>query len=260
MNAMRPPSTLPIKPLAAAALAVAVLAALIVLPVPQYLESLIEWTREIGPWGYLVLIALYIVASVLFVPGMILTLAGGFLFGVVGGSIAISIGSTLGAGAAFLVGRFVARESVARRVRGNARFAAIDRAVGEQGFRIVFLIRLSPIFPYNILNYAFGLTRVRFGPYLLGSWLGMLPATVMYVYLGSTAGDLAKIFSGGIDLGGGGTAGGAGPLAMKLIGLAATVAVTIYVTRIARRALREAVADDGLEDSESYAGGETKKN
>lgn len=242
---MRSRSKQPIKWLAAGALATAVLAALILLPVPEYLESLLEWTRGIGPWGYLVLIGLYIVATVLFVPGMILTLAGGFLFGVVGGSIAVSIGSTLGAGAAFLVGRFVARESVERLVRGNARFAAIDRAVGAQGFRIVFLIRLSPIFPYNVLNYAFGLTRVRFRPYLFGSWLGMLPATVMYVYLGSTAGDLAKIFSGGIGPGGSDASAGAGPVVMKLIGLAATVVVTVYVTRIARRALREAVAEDG---------------
>ncbi len=258
MTVCPPRSALPIKWLAAGALAAAVLAALVLLPVPEYLESLLEWTREIGPWGYLVLIGLYIVATVLFVPGMFLTLAGGFLFGVVGGSIAISIGSTLGAGAAFLVGRFVARENVERLVRGNARFAAVDHAVGVQGFKIVFLIRLSPIFPFNVLNYAFGLTRVRFWQYLIGSWLGMLPATVMYVYLGSTAGDLAKIFSGGIESGGSGDSGGAGPLAMKLIGLAATVAVTVYVTRIARRALREAVAEDGPGEGESGPGGESK--
>lgn len=208
--------------------------ALALLPVKVYISELLEWTRGLGAWGYLVLIAAYVVATVLFLPGSILTLAGGFLFGVIGGTIAVSAGSTLGASAAFLVGRYLARGVIEKKVSGNAKFGAIDEAVGNQGFKIVLLTRLSPIFPFNLLNYAFGLTRVRFGSYVLASWLGMIPGTVLYVYLGSTAKDLAQVFAGNVQ-------GGMGQTALKIVGLLATVAVTVYITQVARRALRQSV-------------------
>ena len=149
-------------------------------------------------------------------------------------SITVSIGSTLGASAAFLVGRYLAREKIEQKLAQNTKFAAIDQAVGQNGFKIVLLTRLSPVFPFNLLNYAFGLTRVRFATYALASWIGMMPGTILYVYLGSTAGDLAQIFSGGVQA-------GQGQQVFKVIGLIATLVVTLLVTRIARNALRNAI-------------------
>ena len=223
-----------------ALLALAVVAALFLLPAREYIRALLEWTQSLGFWGYLVLIVAYVVATVIFLPGSILTLAAGFLFGVVAGSIVVSIGSTLGASAAFLVGRHLARDKIERKVADSPRFRAIDEAVEREGFKIVLLTRLSPVFPFNLLNYLFGLTRVRFGSYVLASWLGMIPGTVMYVYLGSTAKDLAQVFSGQME-------GGAGMQTLKIVGLAATVVVTVFVTRIARRALNQSVTPSGTE-------------
>lgn len=217
--------------------AAVVVIALFMLPVQEYLRALLEWTRGLGFWGYLVLIAAYIVATVLFLPGSILTLAAGFLFGVIAGSIVVSIGATLGACAAFLVGRYLAREKVEQKVTGSPKFSAIDRAVGDQGFKIVMLTRLSPVFPFNLLNYAFGLTRVRFGAYALASWLGMIPGTIMYVYLGSTAKNLAQVFAGNVE-------GGTGQTILKIVGLLATIVVTVIITRIARRSLRQSVPEN----------------
>lgn len=217
-----------------ALLALGLILGLVSLPIRDYLLTLLEWTRGLGSWGYLALIAVYVVATVLFLPGSLLTLAAGFLFGVVAGSVVVSIGATLGACAAFLAGRYLARGKIEQKVAGNPRFGAIDQAVGSQGFKIVLLTRLSPIFPFNLLNYAFGLTRVRFWTYALASWLGMIPGTVLYVYLGSTAKDLTQISSGGAE-------GSMGQQLFKIVGLLATVAVTVYITHIARRALKQAV-------------------
>lgn len=212
---------------------VALLVASRFFPIGEYLKGLLDWIRNLGPIGYLVFIGVYIVAAVLFLPGSVLTLGAGAVFGLAGGFVAVSIGSTLGAAASFLVGRFLARDAIAKKVEGNERFAAIDRAVGREGFKIVLLTRLSPIFPFNLLNYAYGLTKVGFWQFVLASWLGMMPGTVLYVYLGTAAGDLAGS--------GAGSAGGAG-LALKLVGLAATIAVTVVITRVARKALNEATA------------------
>lgn len=210
-------------------------AAVAFLPIERYLVALLEWVRGVGLWGAVVLGAAYVPASVLFVPGAILTLGAGFLFGVLLGTVVVSIGSTLGATAAFLVGRTFAREWVASKVKANPRFGAIDRAVGRQGFKIVFLTRLSPVFPFNLLNYAYGITDVRLRDYFLASWIGMLPGTVMYVYLGSAAQNLAALVAGRVE-------GGMARQVLFAVGLLATIAVTVYVTRLARRALREAAS------------------
>lgn len=212
-----------------------IVAAVAFLPIGQYIQALLKWTSSLGFAGYVVVVLFYIVGCVFFIPGSLVTLASGFLFGVVAGSITVSIGATLGASAAFLVGRFLARKQIEKRVAGNPRFVAIDRAVGDAGFKIVLLTRLSPVFPFNLLNYAFGLTRVRFWTYVLASWIGMMPGTVLYVYLGSTAKDLAQVFSGGV-------AGGTAQQVIKIVGLVATVAVTVVVTRVARRALRSSTS------------------
>jgi uncharacterized membrane protein YdjX (TVP38/TMEM64 family) len=174
------------------------------------------------------------VAAVLLVPGLILTLGAGAVFGLVTGTIAVSIGATLGATAAFLVGRHLARDAVARRLEAYPAFAAIDAAVAREGWKIVGLTRLSPVFPFVLLNYAFGLTRVPLRQYVLASWIGMLPGIVTYVYLGSVAGNLAGLSPG--------RARTPAEWGLSLIGLAATLAVTLHVTRLARGALRRRTA------------------
>lgn len=212
--------------------AAAAITAVRVLPVNEYLGGFLEWVRGLGWWGPIALIAAYIVATVLFVPGTVLTLGGGFVFGVVKGSIIISIGSTLGALAAFLIGRFAARDMVARHAAASPRFAAIDRAVADRGFRIVLLTRLSPLFPFNVLNYLFSITRVRTRDYLLGSWIGMMPGTIMYVYIGSAVKSLTQLVGGEAP-----AAGGWQKTAMFILGGVATIAVTVYVTIVAKRAM-----------------------
>jgi uncharacterized membrane protein YdjX (TVP38/TMEM64 family) len=192
--------------------------------------------KGLGVWGPVVFIAGYVAATVAFVPGVLLTLAAGAIFGLVRGVLYVLIGATLGSAAAFLVARYVARAAIERRIAGNARFAAIDRAVGAEGRKIVFLLRLSPVFPFNLLNYALGLTRVRFADFLVAS-VGMIPGTILYVYYGKLIGDVTAL------AGGAAVEKGPGYYAVLVLGLAATVAVTTVVTRTARRALRDATGE-----------------
>ncbi len=127
--------------------------------VQELFRSILVWIERLGAWGPIAFVFLYILATVLFLPGSIVTLGAGVLFGVVLGSVYVSIASTVGATAAFLIGRYLARDWVVRKIEGNQTFQAIDDAVAEGGWRIVWLTRLSPIFPFNMLNYAFGLTQ-----------------------------------------------------------------------------------------------------
>ncbi|WP_392532515.1 TVP38/TMEM64 family protein [Nostoc sp. C117] len=196
------------------------------------LRDALQWIDSLGTVGAIAFIALYIIATVAFFPGSILTLGSGVIFGVVWGSLYVFIGATLGATAAFLVGRYLARDWIAHKIADNKKFAAIDQAVGREGLKIVLLTRLSPIFPFNLLNYSLGITGVSLKDYFIGS-LGMIPGTIMYVYLGSLAGNLAMI---------GTETQPTNPTiqwAIRIIGFIATVAVTIYITRIARKALEE---------------------
>ncbi|HEY9675021.1 MAG TPA: TVP38/TMEM64 family protein [Waterburya sp.] len=199
------------------------------------LRRTLVWIDGLGPVGALAYIALYIVATVAFLPGSIITLGGGAIFGVVLGSIYVFIGASLGATVAFLIGRYLARDWVFKQIAGNEKFRKIDEAVGEEGFKIVFLTRLSPVFPFNLLNYAFGVTGVSLKGYLLG-FIGMIPGTVMYVYLGSLAGACTQI---GIKTQ---HANSIAEWTMRIIGFIATVGVTLFVTRIARKALEEKVS------------------
>ncbi len=201
----------------------------------ENLRSALLWIHAMGVLGGLAFIVLYIGATVAFLPGSILTLGAGVVFGVVLGAIYVLIGATLGAIAAFLVGRYLARGWVSQKIASNQKFAAIDSAVAKEGFKIVLLTRLSPVFPFNLLNYAFGITAVSLKDYALGS-IGMIPGTIMYVYIGSLAGDLAQIGSSSSPT------NAIAQWAIRIIGLIATVAVTVYVTRIARKALDETVS------------------
>ena len=217
-----------------------VVAALVVLAryTGQYIPALATWVEQQGAWGPAAFIAVYAGAVLAFVPGALLTLAGGAIFDLFWGTIYVFIAAVLGSSGAFLVARYLARGAVERRLAGNQRFAAIDDAIGEQGLKIMFLLRLSPAFPFSLMNYAIGLTRIRFRDYLLASF-GMLPGTVLYVYYGKLVGDVAALSSGAAP------ERGASYYAWLGLGLAATVAVTVIVTRIARRALREATERSG---------------
>ena len=245
-----PPTTLPLPPAAVqpsrrrlsavrALLVLGLLAGLILAgrEAAGLLPRFAAWVEGLGVWGPVVFVLGYILATVAFVPGSLLTLGAGAIFGLVQGTALVLAGATLGASAAFLVSRYVARGAVERRLAGNVRFDAIDRAVGEQGRKIVLLLRLSPVFPFNLLNYALGLTRVRFADFAVAS-IGMLPGTLLYVYYGKVAGDVARL------AGGTGIPRGRGYYAVLGLGLAATVLVTTIVTRTARRALEEATRGD----------------
>ncbi len=202
----------------------------------EILLNALQWVQELGAIGAIAFMIIYIVAAVAFVPGSILTLGAGVVFGVILGSIYVFIGATIGATLAFLVGRYVARGWISHKIAGNEKFAAIDKAVGKEGLKIVLLTRLSPIFPFNLLNYAFGVTGVSLKDYVIGS-LGMIPGTIMYVYIGSLAGNIATLGSGVRP---------SNPTitwAIRIIGFLATVAVTVYVTRVARKALDESIAE-----------------
>ena len=197
-----------------------------------------EWVAAHGTAGALLFVLGYTIAAVAFVPGSLLTLAAGAIFGIAKGTALVFVAATLGASAAFLVSRYLARSLVERRLAGNERFAAIDRAIGHEGRKIVFLLRLSPAFPYNLLNYALGLTTVRFPDYVAAS-VGMLPATLLYVYYGKVAGDVARVASGHPS------PRGLAYYLLLALGLVATIAVTTIVTRIARRALQQATGSSG---------------
>lgn len=217
--------------------AVAAIAALVWLPVGAALERFAESVRAAGDWGPLVLATLYVVATVFFIPGGLLTLLAGFLFGVVKGAVTVASGSIVGAMAAFWLGRGVAHDWVQRRFAASETFQAIDAVATRQSFKLVLLVRLSPIFPFVFTNYAFSLTKIRFRDFLLASAIGMLPATVLYVYLGSLARSLAELARGDV--------GGAGLRSAAIaFGLLASAALVFITARAARSALRETLQDE----------------
>ena len=201
-----------------------------------FLERFAVWVDNLGSLGPFAFIAGYAAATLAFVPGSVLTLAGGAIFGLLNGSIYALTGATLGATLSFLLARYAAREAVERRLEGNPRFQAIDHAVGQRGLKIVLLLRLSPIFPFNLLNYALGLTKIPLKSYLFAS-IGMLPGTVLYTYSGLIIGDVARL------------AGGTDPerdvayYAVVVLGLLATILVLATITRTAKQALNAAGVD-----------------
>jgi uncharacterized membrane protein YdjX (TVP38/TMEM64 family) len=200
------------------------------------LHDALAWVNGLGTWGAIAFIVLYAAATVAFFPGSVLTLGAGLLFGVVLGTLYVLTGATLGAVAAFWVGRYWVRGWVSRKIEGNAKFHAIDEAVGREGFKIVLLTRLSPVFPFNLLNYAYGVTSVTLKDYVLAS-VGMIPGSILYVYIGSLTGSIASL---------GATAQPPNPelqWTIRILGFIATVAVTVYVTRVARKALAESVSE-----------------
>ena len=214
-----------------AAVAVVAVAARM-LPLADWLAAFNERVVGLGVAGMILFALLYAAATVLLVPGSLLTLASGASFGLLPGFVTVLFGATLGAALAFLVSRHLARQRVERWIQRKSAFVAVDKAVAREGWKIVFLTRLSPAFPFNFQNYAYGLTSVSFWQYVLASWIGMISGTFLYVYLGTLG-------RSGLE-----AASGSGAesyrFALQAVGLLATLGVTILITRTAKRALREA--------------------
>lgn len=201
------------------------------LPIAPALEVLQVWAAGLGMWGPFVFGVLYVVVSLLLLPAWAMTLASGALFGLAIGTLVVSLASTTAAGLACLIARYFARERIVRRIRHYPRFEAVDRAVAKGGWKIVALLRLSPAVPFTLQNYLYGLTGIRFWPYLLTSWLAMLPGTFLYIYLG-------HVGRAAIEAASGERSRTPAEWAMLVVGSMATVAATVYITRLARQALR----------------------
>jgi uncharacterized membrane protein YdjX (TVP38/TMEM64 family) len=204
------------------------------LPLAVWLEAFNQRVVGLGVLGMVLFALIYAAATVLLVPGSLLTLAAGASFGLLPGFVSVLFGATLGAAGAFLVSRHLARKRVESWIQRKPSFVAVDGAVAREGWKIVFLTRLSPVFPFNFQNYAYGLTNVPFWHYVLASCSGMIPGTFLFVYLGTLGRsglEAASGSGGGVQI---------VRLALQAVGLLATLAVTIVITRTAKRALREA--------------------
>ncbi|EDX85414.1 SNARE associated Golgi protein [Synechococcus sp. PCC 7335] len=204
--------------------------------IQQWLVSVVEWIDGLGAIAPIVFVLAYILVTVAFLPASVITLGAGFVFGVVKGSILVFIGAMLGATAAFLVGRFIARDWIAKKVEDKKFFKALDTAIADEGLKLIFLIRLSPAFPFNLLNYALGLTKVSLRDYVLGT-TGIIPGTIMYVYLGSLIGDVAMLGTGEAP---------ANPFidwTIKILIFVTVVAISLYIAKIAKKALNASVPE-----------------
>jgi uncharacterized membrane protein YdjX (TVP38/TMEM64 family) len=213
---------------------IALFVAMKFLPVQEWLRDFNAWVAHMGLAGIFIFIGVYAAATLLLAPGAILTIGAGFAFGLWKGFLAVSAGATLGASLAFLVARFVARDKIQTIAQRNDKFRRIDTAIGKQGPRLIFLLRLSPLIPFNLSNYFYGLTGVKFWPYVLASWIGMMPGTFLYVYIG-TAGQAAVSAAAGGEV----VERGWQYWTFVSVGLATTVTVTVWVTKIARDALQK---------------------
>ena len=220
---------------AVAAIAIALLVVLFrTLPIADWLGRFQSWVHDLGFAGYVLYALVYAACCVLFVPASILTLGAGALYGLGVGVGVVLVGATLGATLSFLLARTLLRRRIESMTQGNALFRALDRAIGKEGAKIVFLVRLAPIFPFTYINYAFGLTGIPTASYVVASFFGMIPGTFAYVYLGSAAAGAA---SGDAD---------ATRKVIQIAGAVFALVVTIFVARLATRAIREA----GLEATE----------
>ena len=204
------------------------------LPLDTLSSGLKQWVESLGIWGPVALGVIYIIATIIFVPGTLLTLVAGAVFGLAIGFITVSIASTIGASLAFLIARYFARDKVASMAEDNRHFDAIDAAIEEGGWKVVGLLRLSPAIPFNVQNYLYGLTKVKFWEYVLTSWIAMMPGTFMYIYLGTVSGAAL----------GGDREKSPGEWALLVVGLLATIAVTVYVTKLAKSKLNDDVDAD----------------
>lgn len=205
----------------------------VVLPVKDWIRGFVEWVQHMGPAGVVVFIIVYALATVLFLPGWIFTVSAGLIYGIVGGTLVALAGAIIGSTVAFLIARYLLRKNIEEVAKAKPRFRAIDEAIGKNGWKIVGLLRLSPLIPFNLSNYFYGITSIRFLPYLLVSAVGMIPGTLLYAYLGAI---------GQAGISGGGSHRSNWQYVLLGVGLLATIAVTILVSRIAKNALRKSGA------------------
>lgn len=208
------------------------------LPLDEWTQAFQATIKGLGVWGPLLYGLFYAIAVVLLIPGSILTLAGGAVFGLVKGTLIVSLAATSGAAFAFLIASYFIREKVQSRIRQSPKLQAVDEAIGREGWKIVALLRLSPAVPFTLQNYLYGVTAIQFWPCVLTSWIAMLPGTFMYVYLGSLG---SKALSGEET--------SLGEWILRGVGLLATVVVTVYITRLAKKAMRESVPMTNDDDS-----------
>ncbi|MCA9489506.1 MAG: TVP38/TMEM64 family protein [Alphaproteobacteria bacterium] len=201
------------------------------LPDVATVVTAIEWMRDAGPKGDLAFLAFYAVGTVLLFPASWNTGAAGFLYGPFWGALITSLYSTVFAAVAFQLGRTVLRRRVEERLARDARYLALDLAIAERGLPMVVLLRLSPISPFNPMNYLLAATRVRFRDFALGTWLGGLLPAVVWSRVGASVVDLTAFLSGQST----------GPGWLQALGLGVTVAITVPITLLARSALREAM-------------------
>jgi uncharacterized membrane protein YdjX (TVP38/TMEM64 family) len=218
---------------AAAALLLALAAAWYLLPVGEWLVGLRGWIIGLGLWGVGVFALIYIAGAVVLAPEALLTVIAGFAYGFWGLPIVV-VAATIGAALAFLIARYAARERMRRWLRRRRNLAAIDRAVAEDGWQIVALLRLSPAIPFNLQNYLFGVTSIPFAHFVAATFAGIIPGTALYIYIGVL----------------GGESGEAGSVrwALFALGLAATVVVAVLVARKAGAKLAEAGIDEDRPD------------
>jgi len=210
-------------------IAAALLLTLRVLPVDALVGALKTWIEGLGFWGPVIFAGIYAVWTVAFLPGSVLTLAGGAIFGLWTGAAAVIVGASIGAGLAFLIARYAAREKVERMTRESPKLKAVYDAIGEGGWKIVAMLRLSPALPFNVQNYFYGVTSIGFWPCFIATTIFITPGTFMFVYFGHVAGLAAS--------GGGETT--LAEWALRGVGLAATIAVTVYITKLANKKLAE---------------------
>nr|AFK33422.1 unknown [Medicago truncatula] len=215
----------------------AIVVACFTLPIEKILKDFLIWVdQDLGPWGPLALAVAYIPLTILAVPASVLTLGGGYLFGLPVGIVADSVGATIGAVAAFLLGGTIGKSFVASKLKDYPQFKSVSIATQRSGFKIVFLLRLVPLLPYNILNYLLSVTPVPLWEYTLASWLGMMPLTVALVYAGTTLKDISDVTHGWGEF-------SKTRWAMIIFSLVISVVMMICVTKVAKSALDKALAE-----------------
>lgn len=198
------------------------------LPLLKWLKALEATIESLGFLGYVLYGLLYLVAELLLVPGGILLIGAGYLFGPIVGMAVAWPASVISAAISFYLARHLARERVERYARRHRKFAAIDGAIAEGSWKVAVLMRFSPIVPFALTNYMYGLTKVGFAQYLGATALGMLPGAFVYVYLGAAGQSFER-----------GDPHSVWHWALLGVGLVATVAASVYLARITRRRLEK---------------------
>lgn len=211
-------------------------------PLADWTIRFVSWVRSLGTTGAFVYAFAYIIGTVLLVPGTPLGMGGGFLYGPVVGVLLVSPASVLAATISFILARFFVRDEVSARLARYPKFRSVDRAIEKHGFKVILLLRLEPVFmPFAVLNYALGLTRVHLRDYVLGSWLGMLPGTITYVYAGSLLGNVADLWSGKLP-----ESSSVGNY-LFWTGLTVRVLLVVVLTRITRQALKDQPEENAMQ-------------